>query len=424
MNGRQRTLLALLSVCLFVAGFLSCFEWKTIEVPTPISLEAARNPYLAGSRLLTAMGHEVVKLEGLQSLDELPPLDGTLIITTHRRMLTERKSEPLLAWVEKGGHLIVRHQAIFHEDEDLDDIEDRDIDALLDPFGLRAYWVADDEDEFDPESVDALSEEIEEALEESGEDEFAEEFNEISDLWRTGPTRWDYAHGTIGKSDDLEVAFDRRRWGLGSLIPLHAIRGPDGLHLVTLAHGEGYLTAVTDEWFLLNPYLGDLDHAEALVRLARMGDRRGPVHIMLSEGFPGLASQIAKYAMPAAIGLCMLVFAWLWRAAPRFGPIAPDPPLDRRQWIEHLEAVGDFHWRRDRAGELIRSTRSSVLRLIETRHPILWRLSPNERASRIAELCGLQHPSVRTALDERDLPSTEANVARVISNLERIRSSL
>ena len=136
MTRLQRGFVIAAAFGLLIVGFFSCFEKKKIEVPTPGTLEAAQNPYLAVSRLLEAMGHEVVLLDGVHSLDELPPLDATLVLTTRRRELTERHSYAILGWVEDGGHLILRQQEVFSEDEELpyaeDDPAKPEVDRLLD----------------------------------------------------------------------------------------------------------------------------------------------------------------------------------------------------------------------------------------------------------------------------------------------------
>ena len=427
MTGRQTALVTISLLCLLIAGFFSCFEKKKVEVPTPSTLEAAQNPYLGLTRLLEAMGHEIVVLDGVQSLDPLPPTDATLVMTTRRRETTKRRSYALLSWVEAGGHLIVRAQNTWRDrllDGEFDewtadlDAEDLHNDLLLYPFELYALETYEDE-EGEEDDADAPLPELSEE-----EAEMVEDIAEAVESWSGAPTQWDHAKGSLGDAEDLTLAFVNLHWSVPNVSPVYSVGDETGAHLVSLAHGDGFLTAVTDQWFLLNRQFGEHDHARAIVELARLGGRRGPVYILLSEDFPGLLTQVLTYAWPATLSLGILVLAWLWRSSPRFGPTLPDPAPERREWIEHLDAVGAFHWRQDEARGLIASTRSGVLRLIETRHPALARLSPRDRNIVIADGCGLHRNWVRRALDENDFPDAEASVARTISYLERIRSSL
>jgi hypothetical protein len=200
--------------------------------------------------------------------------------------------------------------------------------------------------------------------------------------------------------------------------------GDRGTHMIVLRHGAGRLVALTDDYFLRNANLGEADHAELVVRLARLAGPEAPVWIVISERWPGMWSRAAHHAAPALVALALFLAAWIWRAARRFGPLFPAPELARRRWMEHLEAVGRFHWRADRGRALLAATRASVARAVERRHPGAWRQAPPARYEALARQSGLTPHRVSLALDASFQPAGEAAFVTAIARLERIRSRL
>ncbi len=413
-----------LAVAVVVSLFLQCFERRTIALPVGWSREALGNPYYAAQLLLERMGHEVVAVEGPGALDVLPPENATLVFPRSRRTLTPKRSQALLDWAEAGGHLVVVTYTLW------DDAQ-RKPDDLLDPLGLRQFQHVVEEGL--PEAGDAADSDLESPLEseetEPVEEDDAEEGDagpfEILDAGDE-PDRWDRSEAVWPGSDEpLRVNFDWRFYWVDTWQD-HAwhVTGEWGTHLVTVQRGRGWITALTDEFFLRNGNIGELDHAELAIRLARMGDRRGPVWIVLGEEWPGLWSQAREHAAPALTSLALLALAWIWRASRRFGPLHPAPAPDRRRWLEHLEAVGRHHWREDRGASLLGSTRSQLEQLIQQRHPVWSRLPQAERFARVAEISRLSPEEVAHALDEHFHPVGEAAFVSTVTHLERIRASL
>ncbi len=382
------------AAALAAALFFACFERTSYDDEVGYSEAARRNPYLAASRLLEAMGHAVVALEGPASLGELPPLDATLVLTTQRRSVSSERTAALRAWVESGGHLVV-------ETHDLWDDPNRRDDPLLDPLGLRSHQRPEPDADAEEEAAEA------EFAGAGGDPEAG-----IAFAWF--PER----------SALLQVEFDPSySWGdLGGDVRLRA-EGGAGAHLITLALGRGLLTAVTDSGFLENARVGLLDHAELLVRLVRLEGRRGPVWIVTSERWPGVLQQLRRHALPILISGALWLAFWLWRASRRHGPLEPEPLPARRRWMEHLEAAGRYHWRSDRAQLLLRANRAALARALERAHPGWARLSPAQRNARVAAALGLPPAAVAAALEPREARD-EARFVETLRSIERIRRSL
>ncbi len=427
--------------------FLTCFERRTVEIPSGFSREALADRYLAARRLLEQMGHEVRTLQGPAAFtapEALPPADGTLVFPRSRRTLTPAHSRALLDWAEGGGHLVAVTYSLW--DDPL-----REPDGLLDPLGLRQYeHVFEDEDdeatepagagtaepddeegeELEPAGAEAAPEDGEADVEAApGDDEpeqdealvLGEAFAELDE-----PAVWDVCEVSFpGLDEPLRVQFDPRFYWVDVWEDTAFFSSCAwGSHLLTIERGDGFVTALTDEFFLRNGRIGELDHAELTVRLARMGGRRGPVWIVLGEEWPGLWSQAREHAAPAVVGLAALVLAWLWRASRRFGPLLPPPAPERRRWLEHLEAVGRHHWREDRGRFLLERMRARLEQLFEQRHPVWASLPRPRRIARIAEISGLSEEEVARAFDQDFHPGGEAGFVATVVDLERIRTSL
>jgi hypothetical protein len=192
---------------------------------------------------------------------------------------------------------------------------------------------------------------------------------------------------------------------------------------LTVEHGFGRVTALTDDWFARNERIGRHDHAELLVRIVGEPASGAPVWIVTSERWDGLLSQTLQHAAPAALSAVALLVAWLVLAARRFGPVASEPLAKRRRWIEHLDAVGRFYWNRDRAQELSAVNRESLRKQLQRRHPGWGTLPEAERNERLGEACGLGASQVGRALDPSYVPSSEAALVALVANMERIRAS-
>ena len=103
----MRSLVVALLLLIPVALFFACFEKREVEVATPASPEARANRFLALGRLLSEMGHEVRVLRGPQELEVLPSENATLFLLAPRRSFDARRVDALLAWVSRGGHLVL-----------------------------------------------------------------------------------------------------------------------------------------------------------------------------------------------------------------------------------------------------------------------------------------------------------------------------
>lgn len=437
-----RSGVALLLVGFCVAGFFACFEQREVDVPRGASPEVRRNPYLALGRLLERMGHEVALLDDLARLAELPGPPATLILPTHRYSIGAERSQALLDWTARGGHLVVVTYSFWSEPEpeweaeaaeDATRGEERAApalepdrpDPLLDRFGLRQVAGARREPARAEDAGGAAAEGTSEGDVEDGaaapEPPTLPEL--LSGKWLQPPPEISWAHFAETERP-LEVSFDSRfQWTRAEGVATWGVEGPSGLHLVELPHGQGRVSALTSDDPLTNAAIGSLDNAEFIVRwLRRDAAGDGPIWIVFQEEWPGLLQLARRHALPALVASALLLLLWVWRSVWRFGPLLPEPSPARRAWLEHLDAAGRFQWRQDRGRALIATLRQDVARRLYERHPAWQRLPERERAERVAAASGVTLGEAEHAL-LGTIGGARSFVAAT-SALERIRAAL
>ena len=348
--------------------------------------EAKRNKYLAALRLLEAVRPDVRAFENERELDGLPPTDGTLLLLTNRNeRLGEARSHELLDWVREGGHLVVITWSLWRDPE-------RSPDLVLDRLGVRQHMWSDEE--------------------------LAERAPEESDGWTARVALPD-------RSEPLSVEFDPK-YHLELVEPERerfAISDVGGTHLLTVAEGAGYVTTLTDDYFLTNDFIGDEDHAELVYRLAHLFGRDGAVWLVWSDAVAPWWRLVWRHGWTVVVSLAALVVLWLGVRVPRFGPLAPDAPRDRRELMEHIDAVGRFQLAHGAGAELASSVREALVARLRQRHPALAKLDPREQAERLAELSGIPAERIARALAPGRERDDERFAAR-IATLQRIRKAL
>lgn len=426
--------LATSAVTLVALFFLSC-EKRAIEIPRGYRGEAARNAYLASQRLLERLGTPVRSFADLSSLAELPPENGTLIVPTARRALGKARARELLEWVERGGHLLVVSWQLFDDPA-------REPDLVLDPIGVRQYLNESSGEEPEAQEPGSDAPSIEPPLPSppplvpqppgpvpGGPPPLvtmASHVIEIDEEEEAAGPEVARVH-LPDREQPLEVEFDPAfRFELSPVAndtEVFGIADANGTHLVTVRVGRGYVTALTDDYFLTHPKIAQWDHAELVYRLAHFEGRSGPVWIVFGDEYPGALALVLRHGWMVVVSALVLLALWLWSASRRFGPLAPDPPRERRELMEHVRAAGRFQWRRNAAPALFQATREALFARVRERHPTIAAASPAEQATSLAELSGLPRASVVRALAFRT--DTEAGrFAQNVATLEKIRRSL
>lgn len=361
------TVAGLLLAALIGVWFFTSYERVDEEIDTGYQGAALSNPFLAAERLFTRLGAPSRTLATRPRT--LPPEDHALLLLSPTRSLSAERFAEILAWVRKGGRLLVVPG------------DAPSLDPILRHWSIR---VIEDPDVIEHENLEVpLREGVKAKAELSRQRRLAV------------------------KRNDAEAQIGSER----------------GVYFVRYAEGKGSVTFMAGAIFLNNENIGDHDHAAlgwALIQGG--GDRPAGVWISVRDQIPTLGQLLVRNAWMALLSGLLLIAAWLWSTGARFGPLVPDPPRDRRSLLEHVEASGDFLWRTGRGDELVAGARQALLHRIDVREPAWSRLSTPELVQRLA--AGARLPAARIDRALYGPVAAPADLVQALQTLETVRRSL
>lgn len=336
-----------MALSVYLAKHLS---WEKVSRRGNPSGEALHNPYHAGLELMRHLGYPAERLRDARRLSTLPHA-STLLLAEPEAFADKAHREELLAWVRKGGHLVLPLTASLADSTLLEDLGIQTLGPLqstraslpLDVEGKRLEVDADDALVFD---LDAEA------------------------IWQASLDGWLLDDSQEEGDDDNEAQH-------------FATEAPEGIEdpeptdtanvYARFALGEGYVTAGYFPPFRTQ-HIDRLDHARLFVRLMSLAEEKRPVFMILAPEYPSLISWLLQRAPEALLGLVLLAAASLWRLVPRFGPMRPEPVPSRPGLREHLAASGSFLLRHHGYESLIAPLREDVIHLLthlRNRHPEL-----------------------------------------------------
>jgi hypothetical protein len=427
---RSRRLLwaGLAAAALLALGLYASYgiEWVEQEVDLGYGEEATRNHYLAAELFLREQGSEVETVEGMAILESLPPPGDTLVITTTRRGLSERRVERLARWLETGGHLVV--VAREHYDEETG----KSLDPLLTRYGVHLLHPEPEEEE---EAGDDAEGELTSAAAEgeTGSEELAEEDGEQ----RVGDILADALSGELSECWDegADLALFQSPEGAGALeLELsgrhhlaHASGGrasealaESGAQLVHLPIGEGWLTAATSLSIWKNRRIHCHDHAYLLWLLTQPA---GKVWLLHDPEIPSLLALLGTAFPLTCAGAVALLLLWATAQSLRFGPMLPGAEGERRELLEHLEASAHFLWRRELLADALDALREEITQRAALQHGAWPRLNAAGRMGHLAELAELPPQDVHAALTLTP-PLRRRELVHTMQTLQAIRRKL
>ena len=380
VSGRNVALVAigLLVVALVAGWWLYNYEYVETEVDLPARGEARYNPLYALRLALQADGVRATSRQRLQ-LDEVPlGARDTVLLLGDPRTLSPEDIDGLLAWVERGGHLLVRTPPLERGDATR-------AGALLDALRLRLL-----------SSVACAR--IAAPAQAGGADD--------------------------GEERDWSSFCDGTRFTMLGVEPLHAWGNlGDGYVYARLAHGDGTVDVFADFGFLTNE---SLEHpaSTALVRqLLQPGWKRGTVHLVYAANMPSLWRLLLEAAWMAWLPALLALAAWLWMRTQRFGPRLPSPEPARRALLEHVQASGEHLWRYGRASALYAAVREVFMARLRRRDPLAAALDGRAQAEAIARRTGAPLADVEHAL-QTPRPNDGADFRHRIARLLQLRQQL
>jgi hypothetical protein len=325
---------------------------------TGLSARAKRNDFLAAEFFLQRSGIEAASVSGRELLYQLPTPDHAIVLADFNISLSQKRQQALRQWLEQGGQLLTTAPTFLADD---------DSNVLKSLFSIESVFHAQDKVNGNAKELavmDVQFVDLEETVKVALDMRFSLRFDE-----------------KLYHQDDIAI-----------------VRTGDDIHLLQLSIGKGFLTVVSDLNFLKNTQIKQPDHAFFLWQL--LGDSR-KVWMLYSNHTPALWLRAWKYNAPLFVSVLVLGGFYFWSLWGRFGPIIQNPQIARRNILQHLRAVGQFHWKLDHAQQLIEQNRELLQQHIRTRHPG-WRvMNQHERMDWLAQRLGVEAGALEQAFYSR-----------------------
>jgi hypothetical protein len=369
-------LAALVIVGAAVAWVFATFERVSEEVRLPPRGEAAINPLYALRGALRAHGQAADTQRWFRPADWKPGAHDTLLITGQAAPFTAADVARLLAWVRGGGHLVLRTATLAESP------------ALAEALALTV------EGEESACFIVEAPANAKPAASPRGV------FEARGGVQLCGPT----VHGATGSSG--KPAAD------------------GGDRFARLALGEGAVSLLPSFEFLRNRQL-DQPAARALAYqlLAPGLDRGGHLLLVYGDDMPSLWRLMLRHGWPILLPLALALAAWLAFRSQPVGTLRPVPATARRALLEHVQAAGEFAWRRGRMVALHTALRARFERRLARRDPLLAALAGDALVLALAERCALPASRVRQALVPTELHRPDVFLQSV-STLVQMRSRI
>ena len=356
--------LVLLGAAMLAGLFFATFERRDVVEPVPPRGAVQTDPFFALEQVLRNMGEAAAPLSTLQPGKPLLQAGDTVLVGADAGRIDADTAARLRDWVRGGGHL------------------------LLSPGSASASVrmpVFAALDLLDPREAAFACRRLGDA---SGTATLC------GQRFRLKPAAAQAVDAGIGDADDGYL-FARVALGRGQVSLLASFAPLERLQLKQV-------DAQRFAWRLLAPNRG-----------------RGQIYLIHAlDGQPFL-KLLALRGWPALLALAVLLSAWMVRSSQRLGPLMPAPAPHRRALLEHVQAAGEFLYRRDAGRSLHQLTSQAVLARLRLRDPVCARLSGDALYRRLAERGGIDAAQIAQAFQS---PASAQAFRVSLITLARLRS--
>jgi hypothetical protein len=202
-----------------------------------------------------------------------------------------------------------------------------------------------------------------------------------------------------------------------------ALEGDESCYaMIRTDHGEGTVVVLNDLRFVRSVEIGKFAHARYLWQLLQLAGEGRAVLLVYGLGSESIWTLLVRHAWPALLVGSLLLAVWVQGRVVRFGPLIPAPPRGSRALMEHVEALGHFLWRANRADTLVDGARSALRRQIVASRPDLAVMDREGRLDALARAARLDSETVQAALE--GAPRRREEFTRTIRTLEKLRREL
>jgi len=353
---RRNALIALLVavvIALFGAWWMYTFEQVEEDVPAPLRGEARYNPFYGLKRVLQARGVDVESRANLNLHTMHLGDDDTLVLGADVRTLSHAEAAQLLDWVDDGGHLV---------------------------FAL-------------PPGSEGRAGELLQTL-------------QIGVVSHISCVSWRSA-GEADAQHCFTYAFQPKSGEAGKFDLLLGDK-EEGYYLGRRSRGDGDFSVVADLSFLHTESLQRAGYAAfAWQVLAPALQKDGKVHLVYAADVPPWHVLLIRNGWPALLPALCALLAWLWGRSQRLGPLLPVAASHRRALREHIQAAGEFTFRRGRGATLYAPLRRAFDERLRRDDPALAALEGDALVGALAERSGQSPALVRMVLNPFNLADPE-----------------
>lgn len=356
--------LGLLVICVPLAIlFLRTHERVTHTEHLPPQGEASYNALYVLGQALRADGITVQSRPRLD-LTRMPLEPGdTVVLLQDSGEVPAPAATELMAWVAKGGHLIVRTPPIGKDSAGNGPL----LDALgVDSDGYESYCqrfhVRDD-----PQHVEFCN---------------GRRFSAEPPAGITLERGW---------GDDYDLVFARLRHGQGRIDVLADMAFMQGKGRPNPTVPPNAANAFVDG-------LHDKAHRDLTRYVLAPNYGKGTMWLVYASRPPSLWNRVFYLGWPVWAPLLLALFGWLWQRAQRLGSELPSPAAERRSLLEHIRASGEHLLRFGKAPLLYDAVHRAFLARLRRRSPTAAALTGEAQVHAIAAVLQWSHERVRTAL--------------------------
>lgn len=366
MNRRALLLpgLLLLGAALLVAGFFATFERKDVTEPVAAHGEARYNRFFALEQTLRRLGEPVTSLATLDP-KKMPLTSGaTLLLGAEAARVDVDDAARIAAFVRSGGHLLLTPDAATTARVPLFEALD-----LLDPRPAE----------------------------------------HACSLLRTA----------ANEKDGVLLCGQRFRLQPGAPVEAAIGDAQGGYLLARTRLGKGTVSLLAGFDALSRNQLKRPAAQQFAWQLLAPNRGRGVLYLVYALDGPAFLKWLSIQGWPALLALAVLLAAWMAMCSARLGPLRPAPALHRRALLEHVQAAGEFLYRRDGGRSLHRLACETVLARLRRRDPACAMLSGDALYARLAERFGLDAAQVAQAFQS---PASAPAFRASVITLARLRS--
>lgn len=366
--------LVLIAVALLCSAiFFYTFKRDWVTETTPASGEARYNRFFALEGILENLEQPVSSSVMLGRVLPLLRPGDTLVIGDDIGRINPAQAEALHTWVSGGGHLVLSPSIS----------ADREVPVLDDlgvlQTGQKREWVC---------------------------------------VKLTASTE---SHPDAQATPLCGFGFHLQPQALARASAVIGDQAGKGLVFARVPEGKGVVSVLGDMDILSGNHLKNAPEQQFARRLLAPNFGRGHSYLLYELIGNSFWVNLFVRGWPALLASLLLILGWMAVRSERLGPLAPAPAAHRRALLEHIQAVGEFLFRRDGGRSLHQLACEAVRARLHRSDPASTMLNDQELYAWLAQRSRLEPSHIEHAFRS---PANAAAFRGSMTTLARLRSHL